>query len=107
MWADPTYFRSRCYLRRRDCLFWFFVLSYILDILLIIFVVNVFDPDVPEQLGIYFSAARLVGFLGTSLYRQNFRWPRCGHSFFRRFMLVDPYARSCVNCNLACWAPGP
>jgi hypothetical protein len=107
MWADPKYLRSWRDLRRRDLLFWFFVLSYVPGILLIIVVVNVFEHDAPEHIGIYFSAAWLTGFVGTSLYRQNFRCPRCHQFFFRRYMVVDPYSRSCVHCNLACGAGGP
>ena len=107
MWADPTYVRSWRDLRRRDLLFWFFLLSYVPGILLIIVVVNVLDHDAPEHIGIYFSAAWLAGFVGTSLYRQNFRCPRCHNFFFRRFRFVESYTRNCLNCNLACWAPGP
>jgi hypothetical protein len=107
MWADPKYLRAWRDLRRRELLFWFFVLSYVPGILLIIVVVNVFEHDAPEHIGIYFSAAWLTGFVGTSLYRQNFRCPRCHQFFFRRYMLVDPYSRSCVHCNLACGVGGP
>jgi len=106
MWADPNYLRCWRDLRRRELLFWFFVLSYVPGILLIIVVVNVLDHDAPEHIGIYFSAAWLTGFVGTSLYRQNFRCPRCHQFFFRRFMLVDPQSRSCVNCNLDRWTGG-
>jgi len=107
MWADPTYLRSWRDLRRRELLFWFFVLSYVPVVLLIIVVVNVLDHDPPAHIGIYFSAAWLAGFVGTSLYRQNFRCPRCHEFFFRRYLLIDPYSRNCVHCNLACWAGGP
>ena len=107
MWADPNYLRSWRDLRRRELLFRFFVLSYVPGILLIIVVVNVLDHDAPEHIGIYFSAAWLTGFVGTGLYRQNFRCPRCHQFFFRRYMLVDPYSRNCVNCDLASWAGGP
>src|SRR5262249_8816957 len=86
--------------------FWFFVLSYVPGILFIIVVVNVLDYDAPEHIGIYFSAAWLAGFVGTSLYRQNFRCPRCHQFFFRRYMVVDPYSQNCVHCNLACWTGG-
>jgi hypothetical protein len=82
MCADPEYLRSWRDLRRRELLFWFFVLSYVPGILLIIFVVNVFYHDVPEHMGMYFSVAWLVGFVATSLYRQNFRCSRCRHFFF-------------------------
>ena len=107
MCADPEYLRSWRDLRRRELLFWFFVLSYVPGFLLIIVVVNVFNHDVPEHLGIYFSGTWLAGFVVTSLYRQNFRCPRCHQFFFRRYMLVDPYSQSCVHCNLACGAGGP
>ena len=107
MWADPNYLRSWRDFRRRELLFWFFVLSYVPGILLIIVVVNVFEHDAPEHIGIYFSAAWLAGFAGASLYRQNFRCPRCHQFFFRRYMLVDPYSRNCVHCNLACGAGRP
>ena len=104
MWADPNYLRSWRDLRRRELLFWFFVLSYVPGVLLIFVVVNLFDHDALEHIGIYFSGAWLAGFVGTSLYRQNFRCPRCRRSFFRRFRFIEPYARNCVNCNLARWA---
>ena len=107
MWADPQYLTSWRDLRRRELLFWFFVLSYVPGILLIIIIVNVFEHDAPEHIGIYFSSAWLAGFVGTSLYRQNFRCPRCHRFFFRRYMLVDPYSRNCVHCNLACGTGGP
>ena len=107
MWADPKYLRAWRDLRRRELLFWSFVLSYVPGILLIIVVVNVFERDAPEHIGIYFSAAWLTGFVETSLYHQNFRCPRCHRFFFRRYMLVDPYSRNCVHCNLACGAGGP
>ena len=101
MWADPNYPRSWRDLRRRELLYWFFVLSYVPGILLIIVVVNVLEHEAPEHIGIYFSAAWLTGFVGTSLYRQNFRCPRCRRFFFRRLRFIEPYARNCVNCNLA------
>ena len=63
MWADPNYLPSWRDLRRREFLFWFFVLSYVPGILLIIVVVNVFEHDVPEHIGIYFSGAWLAGFV--------------------------------------------
>ena len=107
MWADPTYQRSWRDLRRRELLFWFFVLSYVPGILLIIVLVNVFEHDLPEHLGMYFSGAWLAGFAGASFHRQNFRCPRCHQFFFRRFMFVDPESRSCVNCNLARRTGGP
>ena len=107
MWTDPEYLRSWRDLRRREFLFWFFVLSYVPGILLIIIIINAFDDGALEHLGLYFSVAWLAGFVGASLYRQNFRCPRCHHFFFRRFRFVNPYARNCVNCDLACWAPGP
>ena len=103
MWADAQYRRSWRDLRRRELLFWFFVLSYVPGILLIIVIVNIFEHDLPEHIGMYFSAAWLVGFAGTGFYRQNFRCPRCHQFFFRRFMLDDPQSRSCVNCNLDRW----
>jgi len=107
MWADPNYPRSWRDLRRRELLFWFFVLTYVPGFLLIIVAVNVFNRDVPEHVGIYFSLAWLAGFVGASLYRQNFRCPRCRRFFFRRFRPVEPRARNCVNCNLARGALGP
>ena len=107
MWADPQYLTSWRDLRRRELLFWFFVLSYVPGILLIVIVVNVFEHDLPEHMGMYFSAAWLAGFAWTNFYRQNFRCPRCHQFFFRRFMFVDPQSRSCVNCNLDLWTGGP
>jgi hypothetical protein len=103
MWTDPHCLGAWHDLRWREFLFWFFVLSYVPDILLVIVTVNIFEHDVPEHLGMYFSGAWLADFLAASLYRQNFRCPRCHHFFFRRFRFVDPYARHCVNCRLACW----
>src|SRR6266404_2381794 len=99
MRTDSEYSRSWHDLRRRELLFWFFVLSYVPGILLIIFVVNVFEHDLPEHIGTYFSGAWLAGFAAASFYRQNFRCPRCHQFFFRRFIVVDPQSRSCVNCN--------
>ena len=107
MWADPQYLTSWRDLRRRELLFWFFVLSYVPGILLIIVVINFFEHDLPEHIGTYFSGAWLAGFAGASFYRQNFRCPRCHQFFFRRFVFVDPQSRSCVNCNLARWTGGP
>ena len=105
LWADPEYLQSWRDLRRREFLLWFFVLSYVPGILLIIIIINAFDHGALEHLGVYFSVAWLAGFVGASLYRQNFRCPRCHHFFFRRFRFVN--ARNCVNCDLACWALGP
>jgi hypothetical protein len=107
MCADPEYLRSWRDLRRRELLFWFLVLSYVSGFLLIIVAVNVFNHDVPEHLGIYFSGVWLAGFVGASRYRQNFRCPRCHHFFFHRFRPIEPHARNCVNCNLARGALGP
>jgi hypothetical protein len=107
MWADPQYLTSWRDLRRRELLFWFFVLSYVPGILLIIVIVNVFEHDFPEHLGMYFSVAWLAGFAGASLYRQSFRCPRCHQFFFRRYVLVDPDSRNCKHCNLARWTGGP
>jgi len=107
MWADPQYLTSWRDLRRRELLFWFFVLSYVPGILLIIVVINFFEHDLPEHIGTYFSGAWLAGFAGASFYRQNFRCPRCHQFFFRRFVFVDPQSRSCVNCNLDRWTGGP
>jgi hypothetical protein len=88
-------------LRRRDLLFWFFVLSYVPGMVLIIVLTNEFPRSVPERLGTYFSVVWLAGFAGASFYRQSFRCPRCGQFFFRRMRLAEPSARNCVNCNLA------
>ena len=106
MWADPQYLTSWRDLRRRELLFWFFVLSYVPGILLIIVIVNVFEHDVPEHIGMYFSGAWLAGFAVASLYRQSFRCPRCHRFFFRRYVLVDPDSRNCKHCNLARWTGG-
>jgi len=100
MGSNPEYVRSWRDLRRREFLFWFFVISYVPGILLIIVLVNLFSLDMPEHMGMYFSAVWLVGFSGSDLYRQNFRCPRCGRFFFGRFRFLEPYARNCVNCNL-------
>ena len=107
MRVDPDYLRSWRDLRRREFLFWFFVLSYIPGILLIIVLVGRFDIELPDHIGIYFSAAWLIGFAGASIHRQNFRCPRCHKFYFRRFKLLEPYAHNCVNCNLACGALDP
>src|SRR5262249_54812902 len=90
MWADPTYLRSWRDLRRREILFWFFVLSYIPGILLIIVIVNVFENDVPEHIGMYFSAAWLAGFAGTGFYRQNFQCPRLSPVFLSSLHACRP-----------------
>jgi hypothetical protein len=45
MWSDPEYLRSGRDLRRREILFWPFVLSYAPSVLLIIVVVNVFPRE--------------------------------------------------------------
>ena len=107
MRTDSDYSRSWHDLRRREFLYWFFVLSYVPGILLVIVLLNAFEPHLPEHLGVYFSIIWLAGFAWTGLYRQSFRCPRCHHYFFRRLGFADPYARTCLNCNLTCWAPGP
>ena len=108
MRTDSEYSRSWHDLRRREFLFWFFVLSYVPGILLIIVLLNTFEPDLPEHLGVYFSIIWLAGFVWTGLYRQSFRCPRCHRYFFRRRLgFADPHARTCLNCNLTCWAPDP
>jgi len=76
MWTAPAYQRRWDDLRRRDLLFWFFVLSYVPGMLLIIVLVNDFYLFVPEHLGTYFSVTWLAGFAGASFYRQSFRCPR-------------------------------
>ena len=106
MWSDPEYGRRWRDLRRREFLFWLFVLSYVPGILLLIVGANIFDYDVPQHMGAYFFVAWLAGFVGASLYRQNFRCPRCHHLFFRRFSVIEPYADNCLNCNLARGASG-
>jgi hypothetical protein len=107
MSSDQEYLQSWRDLRGRERLFWFFVLGYVPAVLLIIAVINVFGREISEHIGAYFSAAWLAGFGGASLYRQNFRCPRCHQFFFRRFKLLEPYARQCVNCNLPCGAVDP
>lgn len=108
MSLDPEYLPSWRDLRRRERLFWFFVLSYVYvpGILLITALTVLVDPSTVENVGAYFSVVWLAGFAGASLYRQNFRCPRCQHFFFDRFRLVKPHARKCVNCNLAYGALG-
>jgi hypothetical protein len=101
MWTASEYPQSWGDLSCREILFWFFVLSYVPGMLLIIVLVNDFPLSVPEHLGTYFSVAWLAGFAGASFYRQSFRCPRCGQLFFRRMRLIEPSARRCVNCNLA------
>jgi hypothetical protein len=107
MRVDSEYLRSWRDLRRREFLFWFFVLSYVPGIAIIIVLMDRFGSDVLDRIGTYFSAAWLVGFAGASFYRQHFHCPRCHKFFFRRFKLLEPYARNCVNCNLACGALDP
>jgi hypothetical protein len=104
MWNDPEYLQAWRGLRRCEVLFWFFVLSYVPGRLLVIVAANVFDQDVPEHTGAFFSGAWLAGFVGSGLYLQSFRCPRGHYLFFRRSAFVDPHAQNCLNCNLACWA---
>jgi hypothetical protein len=74
----------------------------------VIVLLNTFEPDLPGHLGVYFSIIWLAGFVWTGLYRQSFRCPRCHRYFFRRRLgFADPDARTCLNCNLTCWAPDP
>jgi hypothetical protein len=107
MWTNPQYLRSWRDLRRRELLFWLFVLSYVPGMLLIIAAVDVIGRDLPAHIGAYFSAAWLAGFGGASLYHQNFRCPRCHRFFFRRFRQLETGAHNCVNCELARGALGP
>ena len=107
MWTAPEYAQSWGDLRCRELLFWFFVLSYVPGMLLIIVLLNDFHSAVPKHLGAYFSVVWLAGFAGASFYRQSFRCPRCGQLFFRRMGLIEPSARKCVNCDLPCRAFGP
>jgi hypothetical protein len=107
MSSDQEYLQSWRDLRGRERLFWFFVLNYVPGVLLIIAVINAFGHDSPEHIGACLTAVWLTGFGGAGLYRQNFCCPRCRQFFFRRFKLLEPYARNCVNCNLACGALDP
>ena len=50
MWSDPQYLHSWRDLRRRELLFWFFVLSYVPGMLLIIAAVDVIGRDLPEHI---------------------------------------------------------
>jgi len=79
MWTALEYPRSWGDIRCRELLFWFFVLSYVPGMLLIIVLENDFHLSVPEHLGTYFSVAWLAGFAGASFYRQSFRG--CGQLF--------------------------
>jgi hypothetical protein len=101
MWTNPQYLHSWRDLRRRELLFWFFVLSYVPGMLLIIAVVDVIGRDLPQHIGAYFSAAWLAGFGVASVYHQNFRCPRCHRFFFRRVRLSETGACKCMNCGLA------
>ena len=107
MWSDPQYLHSWRDLRRRELLFWFFVLSYVPGMLLIIAAVDVIGRDLPEHIGAYFSAAWLLGFGGAGVHHQNFRCPRCRRYFFCRFRWLERHALHCVNCELARGALGP
>jgi hypothetical protein len=107
MWTDPRFLSSWRDLRRRELLFWFFVLSYIPGMLLIIAAVNAIGRDLPDHIGAYFSVVWLTGFGGASLYYQNFRCPRCNRFFFRRVRWPETSACKCVNCELARGALGP
>jgi hypothetical protein len=77
MSTEQEYLHSWRDLRYRESVFWFFVLSYVPGMLLMIAVINAFGHDTPEHIGAYFSAVWLTGFGGAGLYRQNFRCPRC------------------------------
>jgi hypothetical protein len=99
--------RNTFNLRRRELLFWFFVLSYVPGMLLIIAVVDVIGRDLPQHIGAYFSAAWLAGFGVASLYHQNFCCPRCHRFFFRRVRLPETDACKCVHCGLARGARSP
>jgi hypothetical protein len=101
MWTALRYPRRWGELPCHELLFWFFVLSYVPGMLLIIVLVNDFHPFVPEHLGTYFSVAWLAGFAGASFYRRRLRCPNCGRLFFRRMRLIEPSPRKCVNCNVA------
>jgi hypothetical protein len=80
MWTAPGYPRSWGDLRCRDLLFWFFVLSYVPGMLLIIVLVNDFHRSVPEHLGTYFSVAWLTGFAGGSEPRSSLSPKACAAS---------------------------
>jgi hypothetical protein len=60
MWTNPQYLRSWRDLRRRELLFWLFVLSYVPGMLLIIAAVDVIGRDLPAHIGAYFSAVRVA-----------------------------------------------
>ena len=66
MRTDSDYSRSWHDLRRREFLYWFFVLSYVPGILLVIVLLNAFEPHLPEHLGVYFSIIWLAGFAWTA-----------------------------------------
>jgi hypothetical protein len=106
MWSDSEYRQNWRDLCRREYLFWLVVLSYVPGLSLLIIGANVFDDELPQHAGAYFSVAWLTGFVATGLYRQNFRCPRCHHLFFRRFGFIDPDGHNCLNCNLARGASG-
>src|SRR5262249_4573163 len=80
---------------------------YVPGIAIIIVLMDRFGSDVLDRIGTYFSAVWLVGFAGASFYRQHFHCPRCHKFFFRRFKLLEPYARNCVNCYLVFGALDP
>ena len=82
MCTAPGYPRSWGDLRCRDLLFWFFVLSYVPGMLLIIVLVNDFHRSVPEHLGTYFSVAWLAGFAGAAAPISNVNASACNRAGF-------------------------
>jgi hypothetical protein len=61
------------------------------------------------------AALWMVGFTIIGYQKSNFRCPRCGELFFRKFddrpwrmgWQHNPFARRCMHCSLHKWAPDP
>src|SRR5262245_21332795 len=84
-------------LKRRDFVYWTVVASFLPGFLLLLVVVNVTRGDAPTGFAASIAGAWTVVFVAASLYRQNFRCPRCRKRFHRR---GTTGSRSCAYCDL-------
>ena len=82
---------------KRNIVFWGLFLSYVpLMIFILIPLVRTFNSrNAAGMLAMFFFAG--VG--AAAIWRNNWRCPRCGERFYRKWLYTNSFSTKCVHCG--------
>lgn len=96
------YEASWCSLETRDQLVWLIAVSFVPCTAALMIGVMVIGKPMTPQIFVYAAILWLIAYVAASLYRQEFRCPRCAQRFFAR----GGDGQSCASCGLTLGGAG-